>query len=395
VTATPNSGYAFVDWTVSGTVVSTSASYTFALTGNVTLVANFAAPQVIESKGVTWLTQVGNQYCLCNSSGVGPWVRLAGSAVVAGQFGAGVVPIGAEQTASGYEIAWKVTGADQYVVWNLDSNGNYVSAVTGLVSGASFAVEALEPSFHQDLNGDGVMGPPGMTVIETAGSTWLTQVGNQYYFYNSSGSGPVLKLAGSAVVAGQFGAGVVPIGAEQTASGYEVTLMVTGANQYVVWSTDSNGNYVSSITNLVSGTSFALEALEPSFHQDLNSDGVMGPPGMTVIETAGITWLTQIGNQYYLYNTSGSGPVLKLAGAPVVTGQFGAGVVLIGAEQTASGYEVALMVTGANEYVVWNTDSNGNYVSAATGLVSGQSAALIALETSFQQDLNGNGVIGQ
>ncbi len=43
-----------------------------------------------------------------------------------GQFGAWA-PIGAEQTAGGYEVAWKVPGADQYTVWNADSNGNYVS----------------------------------------------------------------------------------------------------------------------------------------------------------------------------------------------------------------------------------------------------------------------------
>jgi len=42
VTATPNPGYTFTNWTESGTVVSTSASYTFAATANRTLVANFA-----------------------------------------------------------------------------------------------------------------------------------------------------------------------------------------------------------------------------------------------------------------------------------------------------------------------------------------------------------------
>jgi uncharacterized repeat protein (TIGR02543 family) len=41
VSATPNTGYAFVNWTESGTEVSTSASYTFAVTANRTLVANF------------------------------------------------------------------------------------------------------------------------------------------------------------------------------------------------------------------------------------------------------------------------------------------------------------------------------------------------------------------
>ncbi|CAN5220832.1 hypothetical protein BH09BAC2_BH09BAC2_10300 [soil metagenome] len=42
VTANPNSGYSFVNWTENGIIVSTSAAYTFMLTGNRTLVANFA-----------------------------------------------------------------------------------------------------------------------------------------------------------------------------------------------------------------------------------------------------------------------------------------------------------------------------------------------------------------
>jgi hypothetical protein len=41
VTATPANGRSFVHWTKGGTVVSTSASYTFMLTANVTLVADF------------------------------------------------------------------------------------------------------------------------------------------------------------------------------------------------------------------------------------------------------------------------------------------------------------------------------------------------------------------
>jgi hypothetical protein len=42
VTATPNAGFAFVNWTVNGTAVSTSSSYQFTMAGNRTLVANFA-----------------------------------------------------------------------------------------------------------------------------------------------------------------------------------------------------------------------------------------------------------------------------------------------------------------------------------------------------------------
>ena len=230
---------------------------------------------MIESFGSTSLVQVGSNYYLDSiSSGTGPELKYGGAAVVAGQSGAWM-PIGAEQTAGGYEVAWKVTGADQYAVWTTDSSGNYVSS-TGIVSGASATLESLETSFHQDLNGDGVIGVPTVA-IESFGSTSLVQVGSNYFLDSiSSGTGPELKYGGAAVVAGQSGAWM-PIGVEQTATGYEVAWKVTGADQYGVWTTDSSGNYVSS-TAIVSGASATLESLEPSFHQDLNGDGVIGVP---------------------------------------------------------------------------------------------------------------------
>jgi len=41
VTAVPNTGYSFVSWTKNGTVVSTSAIYTFTAAATTSLVANF------------------------------------------------------------------------------------------------------------------------------------------------------------------------------------------------------------------------------------------------------------------------------------------------------------------------------------------------------------------
>ena len=106
-------------------------------------------------------------------------------------FGVGWSPIGAEKTATGYEVAWKVAGADQYTVWTTDNSGNYISNI-GVVSGSSLALESLENSFHQDLNGDGQIGV-GTTVVESNGSTSLTEVGDQYYLDDSTGAGPSLK----------------------------------------------------------------------------------------------------------------------------------------------------------------------------------------------------------
>ena len=45
VTATPNNGYTFTKWTENGQQVSTNASYSFSVTGNRTLVANFTQQQ--------------------------------------------------------------------------------------------------------------------------------------------------------------------------------------------------------------------------------------------------------------------------------------------------------------------------------------------------------------
>jgi len=46
VAATPNAGYTFTNWTEGANVVSTDANYTFTITGNRTLVANFTATAV-------------------------------------------------------------------------------------------------------------------------------------------------------------------------------------------------------------------------------------------------------------------------------------------------------------------------------------------------------------
>ncbi|MGA7965854.1 MAG: hypothetical protein WCB49_08215, partial [Gammaproteobacteria bacterium] len=73
-------------------------------------------------------------------------------------------------------------------------------------------------------------------------------------------------------------------------------------------------------------------------------------------------------------------------------GQF-SGWSPIGAEATASGYEVAWK-SSSGSYTAWNTDSNGNFVSGTLGIVSGTSLPLETIETSFQQDLNGDGMIG-
>lgn len=111
----------------------------------------------IESAGKTSLVQVGDNYHLNSSTASGPTLKAYGTAVDVGDFGAWT-PIGVEQTATGYQVAWKLTGQDQYTIWNTDASGNYVSN-TPLMSGS--ALKSFEASFHQDLNGDGAIAGSG------------------------------------------------------------------------------------------------------------------------------------------------------------------------------------------------------------------------------------------
>jgi serralysin len=358
-------------------------------------------PVAIESYGSTSLTAVGTKYYLYDSGGTGPALKYGGVDVVAGQF-SGWSPLGAEQTATGYQVAWKNTNGT-FAVWTTDSNGNYKTD-PGIVSGTSSTVMSAETTLQQDLNGDGTIGatlqppppppPPSGTVIESYGSTSLTAVGTKYYLYDSGGTGPALKYGGADVVAGQF-SGWSPLGAEQTATGYQVAWKNTNGT-FAVWTTDSSGNYKSD-PGIVSGTSTTVMSTETVLQQDLNGDGVIGatppppPPSGTVIESYGVTSLTAVGSKYYLYDSGGTGPALKYGGADVVAGQF-SGWSPLGAEQTATGYQMAWKhSTGV--FSIWTTDSNGNYKSDP-GILSGTSATVKMAETTFHQDLNGDGVIG-
>ena len=155
-------------------------------------------------------------------------------------------------------------GTNQYTIWSTDSNGNYIANLIGAVSGSSAALEAFEPIFDQNLNGTGDL---TTTVIRTDGSTSLTEVGNRVR--RCSISITVAALArrcnteGADFVAGQFG-GWTPIGAVQTASGYDIAWKIIGTNEYTIWSTDRNGNYTANLVGAVSGNSAALESFELS-----------------------------------------------------------------------------------------------------------------------------------
>ncbi len=232
--------------------------------------------------GATSLVLTGNDYFLDpKGTSNGPMLKYDGAAWTDGEWG-GWTPVGAEVTATGHEVAFNLAGTNQYTVWNTDANGNITTDTIGTVTGNSAALEGVETSFHQDLNGDGIIGDPSIPfAIETSGSTSLTQLGHDFFLYaHGTSNGPELKYSGAPWTTGVWG-GWTPIGAEATAGGYEVAFKLTGADLYTVWNTDANGNITTNPIASASGNDASLQSIETNFHQDLNGDGVIGPASHT------------------------------------------------------------------------------------------------------------------
>ena len=105
IIATPATGYRFVNWTRNGTIVSTSANYSFTVTGNTTLVANFAVASYTITTSV-------------NPAGTG-------TASGGGSFNHGASVTVRATPASGYQFTnWTENGTE------VSRTANYVFTVT-------------------------------------------------------------------------------------------------------------------------------------------------------------------------------------------------------------------------------------------------------------------------
>ena len=329
---------------------------------------------LLQTDGSTDLAQIGvNYFLFAHGATSGPELSFGGAAATSGQFGAWT-PVDAVATSGGYEVAWKNSADDDFTAWAVNSAGAFVSDTYGALAPASYALEMMETTFGQDLNGDGVVGVKS-TLLQTDGSTDLAQVGVNYFLFAHGGtSGPELSFGGAAVTSGEFG-DWTPVDAVATGGGYEVAWRSPASGSYTFWSTDSAGNFTGDVAGSVAANSFAVEAFETLFNQDLNSDGITGL-NQTGVANSGLTSLTKVGGDYELIASGGSsGPVLSYNNAPVTAGEFG-GWTPLGAEQlSGGGYEVAWAMAGADEFTIWKTTSAGAYSSSLVGAVSGASLA--------------------
>ena len=229
-------------------------------------------------------------------------------------------------------------------------------------------------------------------------ATDLVQVGNQFFLRDGGGVGPSLKARGGRRIFPMASSGAWTPGSGRSRRRGAIRWPgSSGADdQYIVWNTDGSGNWTSYATGVVSGSNAALQLLETAFQQDLNGSGQIGPDDHDARDVWPRRTWSQVGNQFFLRDGGGVGPVAEgRGGGRIPRWPVRGHGRRSGAEQTAGGYQVAWKLGADDQYIVWNTDGSGNWTSYATGVVSGSNVALFQLlETAFQQDLNGSGQIG-
>ena len=111
----------------------------------------------------TKLLTDGTNYFLQPASGAAVALYYNGAPVTVGEYG-GWSSVAAQQTSTGYEVAWEFT---------VQPDGEWTLTATAITCQlllttywVSVALELIETSFNDDLNGDGSIGIPPPKVIE-------------------------------------------------------------------------------------------------------------------------------------------------------------------------------------------------------------------------------------
>jgi hypothetical protein len=178
VTATPNSGYSFVNWTANGSAVSTLASYTFPLNSNVALVANFAPV-------------AATQYTVAVSASPGADGMVSGG----GTFAAGSSDTVTATANSGFSfVNWTQNGT---VVSTLASYTFPVSGnVTLIANFAPVAATQYTVAVSASPNADGTVSGGG-TFVAGNSDTVTATANNGFSFVNWTQNGTVVSTNAS------------------------------------------------------------------------------------------------------------------------------------------------------------------------------------------------------
>ena len=219
------------------------------------------------------------------------------------------------------------------------------------------------PTFGQDLNGDGTVGLK-VSTIEAIGTTDFKQVADTYFLYDhGTTTGPQLKMSGAAVTVGQFDTWT-PLGAEKMGNGYLAVWKHGAADEYTVWTIDGSGNWLSQTrrgVRIERRDPIARTRLQPEPQRRRRHHGPLCHRGLRIDHPGHHC------ERLYAVAPTGSslGPQLRMSGALVTVGQFGA-YTPIAAEPVAAAIRSPGRTAPPMSTSCGTLDGSGNWLSQSS-----------------------------
>jgi len=296
----------------------------------------------------------------------------------------------AAETVNGVnQVLWKYNDSNHLHLWSLDSNWNWQSSSGwwGLNSSEAFTQET---NFQQDFNGDGIIGSP-YTTIEAFGNTKLVQDTTNKLYTQIGNNNPIVIKNGATQITTNIYPGWQTLAAETVNGVNQILWKYNDGNYLHLWSLDNNWNWQSSSGwwGLNSTEAFTQET---NFQQDFNGDGIIGSP-YTTIEAFGNTKLVQdTTNKLYTQIGNNNPTAIKIGATQITTNSY-SGWQTLAAETVNGVNQVLWKYNDSNHLHLWSLDSNWNWQSSS-GWWGLNSTEAFTQETNFQQDFNGDGIIG-
>ena len=344
--------------------------------------------QAVETQGNASLLRRSDDQAFVRSGGVtrmvtAPWSTKVGAAADDWKM------LAAETINGTNQILWRYKPTRQIHLWNLDANWNWQSSSL-LIDRTSPQTWDIETGFQLDLNNDTTIGAPFSTV-ESLGNTTLLRRGDDRAFVQSAGgirqivSSPWGANVGSATSEWRM------LAAETITGTNQILWLHAPTDQLHLWNLDTNWSWLSSSPQ-IPRSSPQIWDIETGFRFDLNADAIIGAP---------LTSVESVGNASLLRRADGRAFVQSAGGIrQIVSSPWGAGVgnptsewCMLAAENIAGTNSIVWRYSPTNQLNVWALDSTWTWTTSSP-LIDSSSPQAWALETGFQQDFNGDSVIG-
>jgi hypothetical protein len=315
-------------------------------------------------------------------------VTDASGHAVASTRGDGSNALAVASSDSGFALYWGRPASPQIERWNLNANGAYESAVT-LSPNELVSVEA---QFNLDLNRDGFLSGASSIDGVNLGST------SEGYALRQDDGAPIpVSWPEGKASASSPGQGWIATAAKPEDEGYTLYWSNTISGQVARWQLDPNGSYQSG--SFLSPSQLINE--EGSLNADLNGDHIIGHAAVA-IETNGSASLS-CNRDGLAIVAEGNGffPV----GSPfdLAVGDSSTEWQMLAAEtefQPGNRFYYGTTIRQilwrnnlGNFLHLWTLDNSWNWQSSS-GQINPLSPDVLGLESKFQLDLNGNGLIG-